>query len=35
MAEIKQQGSIMLASILNVFYRQACGQYLTAMQRHR
>jgi hypothetical protein len=35
MAEIKQQGSIMLASILNVFYRQACGQYLTAMRRRR
>jgi hypothetical protein len=36
MPSVKQWGAIMLATILNAFYRQACRQYLTAMRRrHR
>jgi hypothetical protein len=31
----QQRGSIMLATILNAFYRQVCRQYLNAMRRHR
>jgi hypothetical protein len=30
-----KRGVIMLATILNAFYRQACRQYLIAMRRRR
>jgi hypothetical protein len=33
--EIKQRGSVMLASILSFFYQHSCRKYLAAVRRYR